>query len=259
MVRQRLVVSSLLAFVLFGVAAIVTAQSEHQASPVTYEVSTDQQTLLPLEPVFLTFSLTNRTASAVPARFDISLERTAIAVRGPGGGVVESDRLSMASAGMWDGLRNSVLEPGGGRTTRERLMINLDSFFPTAGTYRVTFKVLDRLSQAPLSSNLVLIRIVEPEGIDREAYDYLRQWPHAGSWFQTATQSELEDFLTRFPDSGYSDLARVALGEWVFAELEYQRASEIFSVVAQKGRSRLSEHAAERLQLIREAARAARR
>ena len=151
------------------------------------------------------------------------------------------------------------MAPGEARASHSRLEVNLDRFFPTPGTYQVRFKASDD-SGTPFLSNVVVLRVLEPTGADRAAYDYLRESPNAGWWFASAKKSELEDFLTFFPDSGYADVARLELGMHAHAARDYELATQLFTAVAaSKDRLRLSEYAAEQLQLTREAARVARR
>jgi predicted negative regulator of RcsB-dependent stress response len=234
---------------LLGFAAEVAAQNGRAVSRLTYEVSTDQRTVLPLEPLFLTFSVANRTTSVLRNRLNVSLTGTTISVRRPGGQTLESDQLSYV-IGDFERIEHPMA-PGDVETIHERLEVNLDRFFPSPGTYHVRFKTADDSGTTYWSNDLVL-RVLKPTGVDRAAYEYLRQFRDSGAWFGNANKAELEYFLAHFPNSGYADLARLALGSYAFGERNYERSTQLFAAVADKKGSRLSEYACRQLEITKE-------
>ena len=254
---RRAVLTASVGLALLGLNA-GAAQEAPARAQVSYEVSADQVTVLPLEPVFLTFTVANRTVGVVRDRLDPDISSATILIRQPGGQTVESSRLS-TRLGKSEAIGERLMAPGEVRASRNRLEVNLDRFFPTPGTYQVRFKASDD-SGTPFWSNVVVLRVLEPTGADRAAYDFLRESPNAGWWFASAKKSELDDFLIFFPDSAYADVARLELGMHAHAAGDYELATQLLTAVAaSKGRLRLSEYAAEQLQVTRKAVRASAR
>lgn len=110
----------------------------------------------------------------------------------------------------------------------------LEDRFPAAGNYRV--QILLRKRDGQLKSNIVEIKVNEPSGLDKEAFEYLNQFEKPTK-FDWALQKEnglklLEDFVKRYGNTVYADEAKYQLAYRYFALREYLKSKLLFESLA---------------------------
>ncbi len=208
-------------------------------SQLTLGLSTPSTTVLPLEPIPITISLSNNTKESI-------LACPAIV---PNGGFLDifvkrvgENRFHLFTSTYWPTrmasakARRVPLPPGYRRDVEGLLYYASAKTFrgldpndflkqyllPQPGSYllKVTLKDLD--GPARIDSNVITIDVVVPKNEDSRAYDHLKSIRRP--YFLTATFgkywskkaeetiSAQEDFLAQFPNSAYSHTLRYSLG-----------------------------------------------
>ncbi|MCA1589672.1 MAG: hypothetical protein LC734_04630 [Acidobacteria bacterium] len=125
-------------------------------------------------------------------------------------------------------IRNFVIAPNMTIEAKEWLVLGLDEFFPSAGKYQIKLVVRDATRSHAVESNTVEIEIREPNGSNRDAYNFVRSSGFAESLFTgdrfNIVRSILEQVQTRFPNSPYAKNAIFVLGEKHFIRGELRKA-----------------------------------
>lgn len=109
----------------------------------------------------------------------------------------------------------------------------LDEFFPKPGSYSIRL-VVRAAEGKTVESNALEINIVEPEGIDKEALNFIRQnkihntYPMLFTWKEDVKAKNgktlLEEFVSKYSESVYGELAIYKLGKLYFIKGENEKA-----------------------------------
>jgi hypothetical protein len=132
-----------------------------------------------------------------------------------------------------------IFQPG----QEHRGIITLDTYLPTCfpkpGKYTIRLSV-SGTEEKVLKSNPVEITIKEPTGIDKEAFDFIKQnkaetdysilywWNNDGIKLENGN-TLLEEFVDRYRDSIYGDYATFALALRYKYKNEPAKAAELFN------------------------------
>ena len=211
-------------------------------SKLTFEVvAFNKREFVKLEPIPLTLTLTNKTTETVlghgALRFSANMVRLFVAH--DGGKPLTLKELSPFPKEIF--VKPIEMKPGDSFHARDLLTLNLDNVFPQPGEYEIYAVLLYPNSTAEIMSNTVTIRILEPQGVDKEAYAFIRANSRSSDFFSGRylagdlnAETILERFVMSYKDSVYSDYAAFLLGELYFAQEKHEKASELFSRLADK-------------------------
>jgi len=220
-----------------GLSVSPHAQQEHRAarattfSNLTFEIATDKKEFVRLEPIPVTLTLSNKTDHTIPGHgalgFSANLVKVFVARNDDK--PHEIQQLSPFAAEVV--VRPVEMRPGESFQAKELLALNLGAVFPEPGAYRLYSVLFDPNSKQQVRSNTLSVHILEPEGIDRQAFEFLQANSKdanllSGRYLSgnRKAQNALEMFVRIFDKSVYGDYAAFLLGELYFEQEEYDRA-----------------------------------
>lgn len=160
-------------------ASIIYAQTERPN--LTLNLASPKSSYLQLETIPLTFKLSNRTTQPVKWQGIFTFGSDMDLIIQPSGGqekIIEGRMLNMGA------LVSAPATMQTGQEIESGAIIDgvslFEKAFPSPGTYQVRVKFRyekidgDRSSQETVLSNPVTINIAAPQGIDLEAYNYIK-------------------------------------------------------------------------------------
>lgn len=134
-----------------------------------------------------------------------------------------------------------VFQPGDQIKETAGFNLRLDKVFPKPGTYRLHVRLISLDGKDSVSSKPVELEIVEPDGLDAHALQFIRDHSDPGYFFtgiravrNPEQQQVLENFVAVYGDSTYGDDASLVLGELQFATRDYQKARTTFEKLSKK-------------------------
>lgn len=221
---------------------VVSTSAQRQAArprvaELTLTLNTPKSDLLRLEPIPLVIVLENRT--------DLPVFGHAVLRFSSGRIDVEVSR-SRGKRWLIDQLTTSVrytvvqgrhIQPGERFETAQTLFVDLDRAFPAQGRYGIRVRLRKEGDAPELWSNSVSIRISEPDGLDKEAYQFMLATGRARTFLTglhgQAPQEEedLVRFAEIYADTPYGDYAALALGRRALAKGDLQSARDYFTRV----------------------------
>lgn len=231
------------------------SQQVSDFSGLTLEIATtNKKDFVRLEPVAITLTLSNKTDQTIlghgALKFSDNFVR--LFVTPEGGAAGEVRQLSSFPKQVF--VSPVEMKPGESYQAKELLALDLDRIFPEPGNYQIHAVLIDPNSRLEVKSNALSIRILEPEGIDRQAFEYIRANSKGASVLsgrylsgQEKARKVLERLALSYDKSVYGDYAAYLLGELYFAQEEYDKASRQFSRLAKKADFALADKAAEYL------------
>ena len=126
-----------------------------------------------------------------------------------------------------------TFQSGNGYKDDITLDTNLDEFFPQPGIYTIRL-LLNGSEGKLLRSNLVELTIIEPTGIDKEAFNFIQQnkiynrHPILFVWNNDVKckngKTLLEEFVSKYSASIYGEIAIYQLGNYYFRNHEPEKA-----------------------------------
>jgi len=208
---------------------------------LTIAIGATVQDILPVEPLPITFTLSNNTANPIAGHVQIN----------PGTGFVQiyvardDQPFELFHSADWASstgvYARDILPPGFQTSVRGYLfyahLAGMDKgergryLFESPGTYRLKATFADLDGEATIESNVLTIRVKEPTGPDTPAYEFLRSLGQArtanlpyGDFLLTTfgrsmtsesqrVREEKEEFISRFPDSQYAKYVYYSLGD----------------------------------------------
>jgi len=226
---------------LHSLCGLLEAQQTRGFEDLTLEISTALEEVLPMEPMPISITLSNRTASAIRGhtQIDPGIGLTKIYAAKGDGSFAEfksSDWPLLTAIGVEEvinpGFRKSVSgylfyahpDPMGKRKRGQYL-------FEAPGVRQIKATLVDFAGEATIESNVLTIRVKEPIGPDAPAYEFLRSIGQArtanlpyGDFLLTTfgrsmtsesqrVREEKEEFISRFPDSQYAKYVYYSLGD----------------------------------------------
>jgi hypothetical protein len=246
MLRHLIIAASALclvsAFCLFSLAQKRERSSKAAGfSKLSFEISTINKTeFVKLEPIPFTLRLTNKTSETVlghsALKFSAGMVKLFVA-HGDKPSVLR--QLSPFPKEIF--VKPIEMKPGDSYQARDLLTLNLDSIFAQPGEYEIYAVLLYPNSTEDIRSNTVKIRILEPQGVDREAYVFIHGHSRSSDFFSgrylagdVNAQSALERFVMSYKETVYGDYATFLLGELYLAQEDQGKANELFSRLADK-------------------------
>lgn len=211
-------------------------------SNLSLEISIpNKKDFIKLEPIPITLTLSNKTDQAIlghgALKFSTNLVK--VFVTPAGGKTQEVQELSPFPKEV--SVNAKEIMPGESFQVKELLSLDLNKIFPDPVEYQLYALVLDPNSKRHVKSNSLTIQVVEPEGMDRQAFEYIQKNSKSAELLSGRylsgnphVQDVLEKFVLVFSKTAYGDYAAFMLGELYFTQEEYNKASEQFNKVAEK-------------------------
>lgn len=218
-----------------------------------FEISMDKTEYLQLEPISIRCKFTNETDKPQTTIIPSFLKESWIEVDSNGKSK-QFDRLSIFT-GL---LRREPItfDPGSGFGEEITLETSLGEFFPEPGTYNIRL-IIAGLEGKLIRSNTVQLTIVEPKGIDKKAFDFIKQnkvherHPILAIWNDDVKlengKTLLEEFVSSYGGSIYGEYAIYHLGNYYFAKGEYEKAKIELAKLRNSKNPRINKNAKSRL------------
>lgn len=206
---------------------------------LTLEVSTSQNNYLLLEPIPIKFKLLNQTNVPIIWSGSLSLsENVYLLVKGGNGAEIRSESF-FSGGGL---IGSSVMQPG--MNVEKLVLLNekrSEMIFARPGRYEVRvefnyYKNSEGQQHEKIFSNAITINIQEPQGINRQAYEYIKRTLEPDEFNVHPSQFVLlqQYFVNNFGNSVYGKYMVVklagtyeVLGEHAKAERELCRISTV--------------------------------
>lgn len=210
-------------------------------SNLSLEIASTKKGFVKLEPIPLTLSLCNKTDQMIlghgALKFSANLVK--LFVNHVDGKAQEIQQLSAFPKEV--SVKSVEMKPDECFQAKELLTLNLNTIFPEAGEYQIYAMLFDPNSKREVKSNISMIQIVEPYGIDRQAFEFIQANSKSADLLSgrylsgtQKAQNILERFVMIYDTSAYGDYATFLLGELYFAQDDYDRASQQFYKLAKK-------------------------
>jgi hypothetical protein len=240
--------ASCFASILLQSSAVPHAQAPlSDFSTLAYTVGVPDRKFVVLEPIPLTLRVENRTGRPVTGHtlIDFASRRTTLVVQPEGSGAYEFKNLSLGMGGLVDPTP-TIVQPGETHAVDELLTLGLDKAFPKPGRYSIQFVLHN--GKDGLRSNVVLIELRAPGGLEQAAQQHMESTGAAGRFFAGPVDDHFETRLVEvaanFGETPYGDYANLFLGERSLGRRDYERARAHLSRVATKADFPLRQRAA---------------
>jgi hypothetical protein len=213
-------------------------RNDNDSDSLTFEVNLNKREYLPFEPIKVHFKVSNKSGVELDVPPPDILRNTGLAVIDPAG---EKKVLSVSvSSGGGANFPGAPLTIRPFEVFEAETILPLDpGIFEKTGAYRLQF------SLNGIESNAVKIAVRQPSGVDKDAFEFLKQHgkdPNFGSVFLERNGADhLEKFVREFSGSVYGDFAGSALGRYYLYNGEPEKAKAEFEKIKNSGVKLLSE------------------
>jgi hypothetical protein len=222
--KKNLSIFSAVLTILFLVISLVIfgqQNSQNNTKPfsdLTFVVSPERDTFLPMEPIVLNLSLSNNTNSPILGHTDIDFDSAFVDLYIS---TQQGYRIKIGSLSIVSKNRRPIEEkpiPPNYRVEVKDVFYTLNRYFPDNGTYTFEFVLRGIKSELEVKAAPFSISIVEPTGRDRAAYNLLKTKRVRPFFFagddngDTEMFKHFENLANQFGDTGYGDYAT-----WVLA------------------------------------------
>ncbi len=196
----------------------ITVKAQSETPKLTLEVSTLQNSYLQLEPIHFKFKLSNRTNVPIKWGASLSLREMHFSVRGENENIRRWEIRKYYLHGSLNGLIDML--PGDEVEAEDLLDGKLaEMMFSRPGRYEVQVEYIydiyvPQREQIKFTANPIIIDIREPQGINRQAYDYLKG-PYETARRKsdsTPLQGLRQNFVDNFSNSVYAKYMIFELG-----------------------------------------------
>lgn len=203
-------ITALTAIIWFQQGYLVTIEAQTETPKLTFEVSTRQNSYILREPIEFNLKLSNQTQVPVKSGSILQLRDTTISVRNEAGESKKWEINKFYIGGRIDGIVEML--PGKKIETEELLDGNLaEMMFSRPGRYEVQAEYVyesyrPQRETIKSVSTTFTINILEPKGIDKQAYEFLKEIYEPALRKSDSTPAiELEqDFVDTFGKSVYA-------------------------------------------------------
>lgn len=238
----RIIVGSFAAIALLILSvAIHRSSGQEMSKPGSYSklkltVSTGKSIYKLLEPIDFHFVFANETDRPISGRTVVSFRccmRMEVRHKGE---TRDAGQLSAISNAML--MKPNVIPPGGKLPQQTiTLQFRLSEIFPEPGTYEVRFTQFSDSPEEKVTSEFVELKIAHLDPYDAAAVDYLKGKSNRNrgipieeqaGWSNEELQDVLEEFLTRYGETSFGDLARYRLAMIYYYTDKLDKAAVLF-------------------------------
>jgi hypothetical protein len=218
---------------------------------MSFQVTLDKQSYLPLETIFAIFEFSNRTNSSLETYEPVFLRETKIkyVFNGVAG---EIDPLDYA--GMPGFRPAGSMLPGKSIVEEKMLTQTVGWELVRPGIYDLEFVLHDSSNSAFIKAPRIKLEIKNPKGINKKAFDFInehRDFFGLSTWaiLTDEQQKIMETFVNRFGNSVYGENAQWLLADSYLSEQKFDKAQLLFKrlrnsphrIVSDEARQSLSE------------------
>ncbi|HEX9931082.1 MAG TPA: hypothetical protein VGB02_21280 [Pyrinomonadaceae bacterium] len=215
-----------ISFVVFG-----QQNSQNNTRPfseLTFVVTPERDTFLPMEPIVLNLSLSNNTNSPILGHTNIDFNSAFVDLYVSN---QQGDRIKIGSLRTVMKDRTPIEDnpiPPNYRVEVTDVFYTLHRYFPEAGTYKFEAVLRGTKSGQEVKAAPFTISIIEPTGRDRAAYNFLKT-KNVKPFFLYGVESadtemfkHYENIANQFGDTDYGDYAT-----WVVANTSRFRGDKM--------------------------------
>jgi hypothetical protein len=248
----------LLSAMLYGSAQQPSAAQRLEFSQLTLKLSSTKEDFVQLEPIPIILNLRNETDQPIVGHsaLDFSNNFVKLFLIRENGETSEIQRLSPVTGNT--AASPKKFGPSENLEAKQALAFQLDKTFPHPGNYRIQAVLYDAGWSSEVRSNVLTIHILKPEGLNLQAFEYIKSLGASSYFFsgvgfssKEQARASLEDFINRFGETAYADYAAFSLGEFYFYDKEYQRADKRFNHLAKRTDFVLADKAQKYLEKIK--------
>ena len=233
-----------------------SAPSQGKFMDFTLTLATPQVRYVELQPIPLVITLKNETNETLMGHTVLDFSSGYLQVYvDRGAGPQKIEELSVVQALVRTTSRE--FKPGEEVTTTESLNLKLDKIFSKHGTYKLQARLTSSDGKETISSKPIKVEIVQPEGMDAQALEFIRANDEPGYFFAGPLAMEkpeklqvLENFVAIFGETAYGNDASFRLGQVHAAKHEYQKARKLFEKLSKKSDYAFAGEATEYLKQI---------
>jgi hypothetical protein len=210
-------------------------------SNLTLDITTTKEAFLQLEPIPIILTLSNKKSHAITGHSALNFSdgRIELFVSRVDGEKIKIQNLSPEKAHVRVGPIS--IEPGETHQSKQLVAMDLDKIFPEPGSYQIEAVLHGIDWEEETKSNPLTIQINQPDGVDSQAFDYIRSEGNPSLFFtgiemggSKKAQIALERFVSNFDKSAYGDYASFLLGKFYFYGKEYEKAKMHLDKLAKK-------------------------
>ncbi len=243
-------------------SARLSAQPSGQFQEFSLVLETPKSRYLELQPIPLVITLRNDTQSPLTGHTVLEFGASFLRLYIDRSDGPQEIRVSMLVLDVY--AEPHVFQPGEQIKKTAGFNYRLDKVFPKPGTYRLHVCLTSLDGKESVSSKPMEVEIVQPDGPDAQALQFIRDHSEPGDFFtgiHTVKNPEqlqvLENFVAVYGESTYADDASLTLGEVQFANRDYQKARTILEKLSKKTNYAFAATVSEYLKLIEQRTRAA--
>lgn len=199
---------------------------------MSFEVNVDKNNYLLYEPVFVAFKFTNKTEVPQTTDSPSFIHESKLRINFEGA-VTVFEHLS--STNGIPGVRfPSIFRPDEFSTSKEIISPSLvRTFFPESGNYQLQFVLFSSDGTQMIESNVIEVEIRNPQGINKEAFDFLQKhnsYFGMSSWAYGGKDGEelLAEFVSKYSQSVYGEIAINSLANIYLGKGELDKAKAEF-------------------------------
>lgn len=226
-----LIVLVLGASVAFSQTADLLQKRNSDFDKLTFQVELEKKSYFPFEPMRAAFQVINQTSEPLAASSPLFLLHSSLEVVNPKGDTIKISRLSNTSGGGPElPGANQTLQPSQRYSTVGFISIPPD-VFAEPGNYKIQFELSE--ADTLLKSNVSEVTIKTPQGINKEAFDFLNQhgkdiW-FGGDIYETEEgEALIEAFVEKYGASIYAEPAISALANIYRSQGKLEKAKANF-------------------------------
>lgn len=224
-----------------GISQNPQGRAEEKEAPgfssLTLHLATTKHRYIRLEPVPVVLRLSNPTRRKVEATTTLNIEANEVEliITDPAGQEKRIRGLSSQSSFYSPGVL--TIKPGESYSEKQVLALALNDIFRESGKYHLQVGLYDRASREQILSNTVSVSIVEPEGLDGSAFNYLTNNVDPSTFFESVSRSspaKAEEFVELYGESVYADYVTYLLGRYYWNHEKYDKAEKHFEKLSKK-------------------------
>lgn len=260
--RCRRHVLLLAAVLIIGLDSAKLSAQPGQLHEFSLVLETPKSRYLELQPIPLVITLKNDTQTPLTGHTVLEFGTGFLRLYIDRSDGPEEIRVSTLILDVYANPR--VFQPGEQIKRTAALNYRLDKVFPKPGAYRLHVRLTSLDGQDSVSSKPMEVEIVQPNGPDAQALQFIRDHSEPAYFFtgiQAVKNPEqlqvLENFVAVYGESSYADDASLALGEVQFATRDYEKARKTFEKLSKKTNYAFAATVSEFLRLIEQRTRAA--
>src|SRR5918911_3581598 len=149
-------------------------EQEFPFSKLTLEIATPKEAFAQIEPIPIVLTISNKTSRPIRGHtaLDFSGNHVEVLVRRDYGEVYKVKQLSLLIEDIVATPRK--LKPGEHYQSTQILTLDLENIFPYPSSYQIQVLFYNDDRKEKVKSNVLNIRIEQPEGINLQAIEYIK-------------------------------------------------------------------------------------